>query len=488
MPKCGHVFHPGCLVDPCSASCPCSKATVNLGGPHLTSKVDEAEAEAEAEVTNEIVEVRVKGDLSMVDEIIGVETMEAILDVVELIDEKSIIKLPEDIIEKIIVNAMVVSTMGFLLFFGVGILIGASFFTTPSVPVNIGNISSIFLNVRVNNSTLSLPTPLPPPLDSPSPSPIFLETTVPPPPPPRLPFLHNMGDKELLWKASLVPKINNNNVTLRSTTKIAFMFLIRGALPLAPLWEKFFHGYEGLYTIYVHANPRYNRSYGEDSVFFGRRIPSKTVRWGEFNMVEAERRLLANALLDQSNQRFVLLSEACIPLYNFSTVYSYLINSTKSYIQIYDEEGPTGRGRYSFFMSPLIHLTQWRKGSQWFEMDRELAFEVITDRTYFPVFRMYCKHNCYGDEHYLPTYVGIKFWEKSTNRTVTWVDWSIIGPHPGQYEAHRVTVDLLIKLRTNYTCEYNGEKTNICYLFARKFMPSSLVRLLMLAPTILMIG
>ena len=36
------------------------------------------------------------------------------------------------------------------------------------------------------------------------------------------------------------------------------------------------------------------------------------VGWGKVNMIEAERRLLANALLDTSNERFVLVSEACI--------------------------------------------------------------------------------------------------------------------------------------------------------------------------------
>jgi len=48
------------------------------------------------------------------------------------------------------------------------------------------------------------------------------------------------------------------------------------------------------------------------------------VEWGNVNMMEAERRLLSNALLDISNQRFVLISESCIPLFNFSTIYSYL--------------------------------------------------------------------------------------------------------------------------------------------------------------------
>ena len=132
------------------------------------------------------------------------------------------------------------------------------------------------------------------------------------------------------------------------------------------------------------------------------------VNWGNVNMVEAERRLLANALLDISNQRFVLLSESCIPLFNFSTVYSYLMNSTQNYVMAFDDRSSVGRGRYNHHMLPQISINQWRKGSQWFEMNRELALEVIY-KVYFSLFQKYCKASCYVDEHYFSTFVSIKF-------------------------------------------------------------------------------
>ncbi|KAM7479686.1 hypothetical protein LguiA_027899 [Lonicera macranthoides] len=297
--------------------------------------------------------------------------------------------------------------------------------------------------------------------------------------------MHDMEDEELLWRASMVPLIHR--YPFRRIPKVAFMFLSKGDLPLAPLWEKFFEGYDGLYSVYVHTEPSFNGTWPEESVFHGRRIPSKEVGWGEFNMVEAERRLLANALLDHANQRFVLLSEACIPLYNFSTVYSYVMDSTQTFIEAYDLEGPVGRGRYSDFMKPLVTLEQWRKGSQWFEMDRNLAIEVITDRKYFPLFRRFCRPACYSDEHYLPTFVSILFWRKNSNRTLTWVDWSRGGPHPSMYGEPEVTEKLLTDMRNSGPCLYNGEKTNVCFLFARKFLPSALEKLLRFAPRIMMI-
>lgn len=181
------------------------------------------------------------------------------------------------------------------------------------------------------------------------------------------PIMHDMEDEELLWRASMTPRIPE--YPFDRIPKVAFMFLTKGRVFLAPLWEQFFKGHEGYYSIYVHSNPSYNGSIPETPVFQGRRIPSEAVEWGNPNMIEAERRLLANALLDISNQRFVLISETCIPLFNFSTIYSYLINSTQNYVMAYDDPSSVGRGRYSVQMLPEVTLNQWRKGSQWFEMD-----------------------------------------------------------------------------------------------------------------------
>ncbi|XP_010537457.1 PREDICTED: uncharacterized protein LOC104812147 [Tarenaya hassleriana] len=298
--------------------------------------------------------------------------------------------------------------------------------------------------------------------------------------------MHGMTDEELLWRASMKPE--RKETPFSQTPKIAFLFLTRGRLPFAPFWEKFFKGHEGFYSIYVHtSDPRHvDHDTPETSPFYRRRIPSKEVEWGKFSLMEAERRLLANALLDSSNRRFVLLSEAGVPIFDFSTVYSHLINSHHSFVDLFDDHGPTGQGRYSRRMAPLVTLREWRKGSQWFEMDRELALAVVSDTTYFPLFKKHCHGGCYADEHYLPTFVHIKFPGKNANRSLTWTDWSRGGPHPRTYTRPLVTVDFLRGLRkSEKTCAYNGETTEICYLFARKFDERSLNRFILFAPKIM---
>jgi hypothetical protein len=82
-----------------------------------------------------------------------------------------------------------------------------------------------------------------------------------------------MTDEELLWRASFAPGIRR--YPFQRVPKVAFMFLTRGPLPLAPLWERFFRGHEGRYSIYVHALPPYRANFTSGSVFYRRQIPSK---------------------------------------------------------------------------------------------------------------------------------------------------------------------------------------------------------------------
>ncbi|OAY82544.1 hypothetical protein ACMD2_25583 [Ananas comosus] len=312
-------------------------------------------------------------------------------------------------------------------------------------------------------------------------------TTTPHHAPPPSNLWHEMSDEELLRKATTTTASCGG--TAEERKKVAFMFLTRGRMPLAPLWQRFFHGHDSrLFSVYVHAPPEFTEEPPRGSVFFQRRIPSKPVQWGESSMVDAERRLLANALLDPSNCRFVLLSDSCIPLFNFSAAYGYLAGSHLSFVSSFDDPGSAGRGRYNRRMRPTVSLAEWRKGSQWFAVHRELAVGIVSDRRYYPVFREHCRPPCYADEHYIPTLVSKLFPARNANRSVTWVDWSGGGPHPAVYRRRDVSEGLLRRMRDGSTmsrCSYNERPTSICFLFARKFDASALEPLMLMAPALL---
>ncbi|KAL3635215.1 hypothetical protein CASFOL_019762 [Castilleja foliolosa] len=295
---------------------------------------------------------------------------------------------------------------------------------------------------------------------------------------------HRLTDDELFWRASFVPQ--KEELPFRRVPRVAFMFLTRGPLPMLPLWERFFSGQDvDKYSIYVHALPGFELKVDNASVFYRRQVVSQHVAWGSVSLVDAEKRLLANALLDFSNERFVLLSESCVPIYDFPTVYKYLTNSIHSFVESYDNPTRYGRGRYSRLMKPDIKLAEWRKGSQWFEMHRALAVKIVSDTKYYTLFKKYCKPSCYPDEHYIPTYIQKFHGALNANRTVTYVDWSQLGPHPATFTAANITEGFLELLRSNGTCQYNSGDTSICYLFARKFDPSALEPLLNLTSKVM---
>ncbi|EPS59046.1 hypothetical protein M569_15763, partial [Genlisea aurea] len=112
--------------------------------------------------------------------------------------------------------------------------------------------------------------------------------------------------------------------------KIAFLFLTPGPLPFEKLWDNFFQGHEGRFSVYVHASR--DKPVHFSRYFINREIRSNKVEWGKISMVDAERRLLASALKDHDNQHFVLLSDSCIPLRDFDFVYDYLMYTNVSFI------------------------------------------------------------------------------------------------------------------------------------------------------------
>ena len=102
--------------------------------------------------------------------------------------------------------------------------------------------------------------------------------------------------------------------------KVAFLFLVGSSMATEPLWRVFFSapGARDRSSIFVHP-PRSFRF--PPTHFFAPHVVAPDdrfdVKWGSLAMVHAELVLLAYALRDPANQRFVLLSETDVPLWPF---------------------------------------------------------------------------------------------------------------------------------------------------------------------------
>ncbi|KAA3485968.1 Advillin [Gossypium australe] len=340
-----------------------------------------------------------------------------------------------------------------------------------------------------------------------------------------------LSDEEIASQVVIRDILSNPPVQSKNP-KIAFMFLTPSSLPFEKLWDMFFRGHEGKFSVYVHASK--GKPVHVSRYFLNRDIRSDEVVWGKISMVDAEKRLLAHALQDTDNQHFVLLSESCVPLHNFDYIYNYLMHANMSFVDCFLDPGPHGNGRYSEHMLPEVEKKDFRKGAQWFSMRRQHALIVMADSLYYSRFRDYCKVNlilncssiysnmlCFefttsfdlwmSFSHALSLEFGVELQLCSVsahfslimmidpggiaNWSVTHVDWSERKWHPKSYKAQDVTQDLLnnitsIDLSIHVTseakserlvqpCLWNGIKRP-CYLFARKFYPETVDKLMTL--------
>ncbi|KAJ6791558.1 Uncharacterized protein M6B38_244210 [Iris pallida] len=301
--------------------------------------------------------------------------------------------------------------------------------------------------------------------------------------------------------------------------KIAFLFIARNRLPLDLVWDAFFKGDSdgNRFSIYVHSRPGFVlNGVTTRSAFFHNRHVNKSIQvdWGESSMIEAERILIRSALEDSLNERFLFLSDSCIPLYSFSYIYDYIMSTKATFL---DSFADTKEGRYNPKMHPIVPINNWRKGSQWAVLIRKHAEIMVNDDIVFPEFQKYCRrkslpefwrdrpvpaegwkeHNCIPDEHYVQTLLAQKGLEgEITRRSLTHSAWDLSssrnrerrGWHPSTYKLSDATPMLIKAIKDidniNYETEYRREwctsrgKPSKCFLFARKFTRAAALRLL----------
>ena len=114
------------------------------------------------------------------------------------------------------------------------------------------------------------------------------------------------------------------------------------------------------------------------------------VKQGYMLAIDAKKRLLVNALLDFSNEWFPFLSESCIPVYKFHHHVCISHTIKTQLCRVLYELSSDGRGRYFHQILPKIQLHQWRKGSQWLAIQRDLAIYIVYETKCHVVFKKHC--------------------------------------------------------------------------------------------------
>ena len=87
-----------------------------------------------------------------------------------------------------------------------------------------------------------------------------------------------------------------------------------------------------------------------------REIPgSISTGWGTWALADASRVLIRHALRDPLNQRFIMVSESCAPLYPPAAVYQQLMYEKKSRINACDSDPDWYRDNYRCAWGGFLH-------------------------------------------------------------------------------------------------------------------------------------
>lgn len=217
--------------------------------------------------------------------------------------------------------------------------------------------------------------------------------------------------------------INNNDIVNQieeinnKKDKIALCFLTMGDIHQLNIWKDFLKGHENKYNIYIHPKDSTKVSNSYKKYIIKKNINTK---WGDISLVNATLELFREAYKDPKNKIFVLMSDSCIPLYNFDYIYNYLLTTNSNICPIHYFEPHKLKYRYTSLKDvSFIPYKNFQKTSQWCVLKRDTVdFLIDQDNNYTDLYT-----NMFApDEHYFINMFD-KFHIKYINNRVTFDNW-----------------------------------------------------------------
>jgi hypothetical protein len=221
-------------------------------------------------------------------------------------------------------------------------------------------------------------------------------------------------------------------------TKIAFCFLTYENLSQSTLWNNFFDNKQDKYNIYIHNKlPFVDENYHFEKYCIDNCIETK---YAHTSVVKATFELFKKALLDPENEYFILLSETCIPLYNFDHVYNR-INAINNNII------PTGNNNNMERFNDLtddnfFDKNNFKKQSPCMILNRSTT-EFFVNNDYTHLF----SDNFYApDEHYFVNLCN-KFKIQYVNSEINYAHWEC--NHEGRPKTYyELSIEEVMSIRT----------------------------------------
>lgn len=197
--------------------------------------------------------------------------------------------------------------------------------------------------------------------------------------------------------------------------KIAFCFLTYDNLNHPNLWNKYLKNNEKFCNIYIHNK----NEFIDNKNNFQNKCLKNTIstKWGHISLVKATLLLFNEALKDEENEYFILLSNSCIPLIKFSELYNYL---SKTDSNILKSRTYKHLNRWnSIYNKKVITRSNFKKQHQWCCLKRETVLFFLNNTYFLNYFGI---NSEIPDEHYFITIIEM-FKIPYKDQLMTYVDF-----------------------------------------------------------------
>ena len=180
--------------------------------------------------------------------------------------------------------------------------------------------------------------------------------------------------------------------------KICFCFLTYYGLERVDIWNNFFKDIDtNLYKVYIH--PKY-LNFSIDKYLFPINIVQNRVETtGKTNIsiVNATIRLLENAYNDNNQEltHYIFLSQSCMPIYDFNTIFKTVILFDKSVIGKKDNNKKERYLQLNMNLKKYISYTKFTKQQPNMILIKDDVRKIITNN-----FTNYFSNMICPDEHY----------------------------------------------------------------------------------------
>jgi hypothetical protein len=178
--------------------------------------------------------------------------------------------------------------------------------------------------------------------------------------------------------------------------KICFCFLTYYGLERVDIWNNFFKDIDtNLYKVYIH--PKYPNFLIDKYLFPINIVQNRveTTNKTNISIVNATIRLLENSYNDQELTHYIFLSQSCMPIYDFNTIYKTVILFDKSVIGKKDNNKKERYYQLNMNLKKYISYAQFTKQQPNMVLIKDDVRKIITNN-----FTNYFSNMICPDEHY----------------------------------------------------------------------------------------